>query len=1108
MHEGLNPVPRESSTGSGLDIEGTLIQSSEALAESKDLSIPSDVIQAQEAPKVPGYVLTALIGQGSFARVWKAWQVRTRKVVALKVFTSRAGVNWVFLQREMERLARIDKHPHVVSLLDADLAGQTAWYATELLEGGSLEKFMNPASPVPAARVAAWMEEIAAALSFVHGKGIIHCDLKPGNVLLDESGHVRVADFGQARVMGESSGGLGTLFYMPPEQAVLPKEGEAQVQPDVRWDVYALGATAYALLTGTAPHAGTMTEALSSTATVADRLEVYRVRVKASPLADLEGRKGLDRDLAAIVGKCLASGPDDRYANADALAADLAARRGGLPVSPLRQRRAYRLRKFVRRNAAAVMILALALGGLAASAGRLLVQHATVRQQLAQSLVLRAQQFADQGDDASAALCYARANEIVTTRAAETNALAYLNLIASPLASIECGDTAVTVVEFCVSASRAYVGTTDGGMIIVDLARNLSTARIQAHVKGEWVESLASAPDGRLVATGGGAGDRSLRVWDGVTGAAVAGPFAHEGKVRSVVFGRDGASLYSLDGAGTVRRWSVERRGVRLAAESRGVKLLASGILPRLVVSRDGRLLAVPGEKMVTLFESGTLKRVGQPVVLKGVIMSLAFEPGGSALAIGTTSDLEAAVIVDLRKPGGRPTVLAHDGQIPAMAFSPDGTRLITGCSDGVARVWNTRTWEREFFMRHGAWIEAVAFSPDGSLAITGGRDGIARLWNPATGRIAGGTMRHGGAVKSASLIAADPPVLLTLSEDRVIRKWLLKRTGSLLRELRPRVWAFAFAISPAADRVFAARTDQLGMLWDPATGSQVGPDLVLEGAATGSSFSPDGSVVAVLELGGRVSLWDARSGGLLGRHALPGDVAGTHLFVMTGRDEGVVSDERRALRKWVVGKSALERVAFPHDAIVLAAAASRDARTLATIQGSKVIAWDLETANRHPWRCEHQETVLSAVFSADGRYLLTGGNDRTARMWDLATGEAFGRPIRHDWGVPMVGISSDGRTIATGTYGFMIRLWDAATGQRLGMPLMSDGPTAAAGFSADGKTLVTASESTSVVQVWDVHWLAQRFPPRELTVRVRAATGMSFDAAGQIVVAAPSGRP
>ncbi|HEX4046915.1 MAG TPA: serine/threonine-protein kinase, partial [Elusimicrobiota bacterium] len=188
--------------------DSTEVQPEAARSASGRLSVPKEVERDPAAPDIPGYVLVSPIGSGAFAQVWKAWQARTHKWVAVKVFTQKSGVNWLFLQREVERLIRLDKHPHVVSLLDADLDGELPYYVMDYMEGGSLEKFVDPKNAVPAARAALWLEELASALAYVHAKGLIHCDLKPANILLDEEGHVRLADFGQSRIVTDSSGAL------------------------------------------------------------------------------------------------------------------------------------------------------------------------------------------------------------------------------------------------------------------------------------------------------------------------------------------------------------------------------------------------------------------------------------------------------------------------------------------------------------------------------------------------------------------------------------------------------------------------------------------------------------------------------------------------------------------------------------------------------------------------------------------------------------------------------------------------------------------------------------------------------------------------------------
>src|SRR5262249_40496868 len=153
--------------------------------------------------------------------------------------------------------------------------------------------------------------EVAVGLLHAHAKGVLHCDLKPANVLLDQDGRPRLADFGQSRLSHEQTPALGTLFYMAPEQADL------QAVPDVRWDVYALGALLYGILTGAPPHRSDSAVPESETATdLEERLARYRQLIANSP-PPMAHRQvpGVDRELADIVDGCLARDRHQRYAN-------------------------------------------------------------------------------------------------------------------------------------------------------------------------------------------------------------------------------------------------------------------------------------------------------------------------------------------------------------------------------------------------------------------------------------------------------------------------------------------------------------------------------------------------------------------------------------------------------------------------------------------------------------------------------------------------------------------------------------------------------------------------------------------------------------------------
>jgi serine/threonine protein kinase len=235
--------------------QATEIQSPDGLNLSVDLSIPKHVTQHEAAPDVAGYVLTARLGEGAYGQVWRAWQIRTRKEVAVKVFKQHSGLDWIFLQREVERLLRLDRHPHVVTLLDAGLESDPPFYVVDLLTGGSLDQFVDPQKEPPRrTRAMAWTRQNVRRPELRAQQGSDPLRSEAGQRADRRAGSGAGGGLGQSRVFTESAASLGTLFYMAPEQAVVTELGKP-VHPDVRWDIYALGATLFSMLTGRVPYA-------------------------------------------------------------------------------------------------------------------------------------------------------------------------------------------------------------------------------------------------------------------------------------------------------------------------------------------------------------------------------------------------------------------------------------------------------------------------------------------------------------------------------------------------------------------------------------------------------------------------------------------------------------------------------------------------------------------------------------------------------------------------------------------------------------------------------------------------------------------------------------
>jgi len=290
-------------------------------AESRDRARAQSALAGAPPAAVPGYRILRPIGEGKFGSVWLAREQNTGKHVAIKFYTHRRGVDWSLLGREVEKLAVLYTSRNIVGLLAVGWDHDPPYYVMEYLENGSLAARLGhgPLSPSETVRITT---RICQALIHAHGSGILHCDLKPANILLDQDLEPRLCDFGQSRLADEHSHSLGTLYYMAPEQADL------RAVPDARWDVYALGAMTYHMLTGAPPfRTAENDQRLNEATSLNDRLIRYREIVTQSPKpVDHRKAPGVDPQLAEIVDRCLAADPARRLSNAQVVLDRLNAR--------------------------------------------------------------------------------------------------------------------------------------------------------------------------------------------------------------------------------------------------------------------------------------------------------------------------------------------------------------------------------------------------------------------------------------------------------------------------------------------------------------------------------------------------------------------------------------------------------------------------------------------------------------------------------------------------------------------------------------------------------------------------------------------------------------
>src|SRR5688572_8145096 len=290
-----------------MSYDQTQIQGTEEQRRAQELSL-----QRWRPPiDIPGYEPRRFLGAGAYGEVWVAIDRNTGRQVAIKYYAHRGGLDWSILSREVEKLAFLSADRYVVQLLDVGWDSTPPYYVMEYVEQGSLEERLKNEPPLGVEQAVSLFRDVAVGLVHAHDKGVLHCDLKPANILLDHEGRPRIAAFGQSRLSHEQQPALGTLFYMAPEQA------DMKAVPDARWDVYALGALLYTMLTGSPPHRHekAVTE-IESARDLDDRLARYRRLIVDSP-PPREHRRipGVDRALADILDRCLAVDPKQRYPN-------------------------------------------------------------------------------------------------------------------------------------------------------------------------------------------------------------------------------------------------------------------------------------------------------------------------------------------------------------------------------------------------------------------------------------------------------------------------------------------------------------------------------------------------------------------------------------------------------------------------------------------------------------------------------------------------------------------------------------------------------------------------------------------------------------------------
>ncbi len=1020
--------------------------------------------------RVGRYVIVGELGRGGMGAVFRAHDPTLRRDGAVQMMLDPAGAGARGRERfirEARAAARL-RHPGIVPLHEVGEDAGRPFLVMDLVAGETLED-ARVRGRLPPRRVAEIVRALAEALEHAHGEGVLHRDLKPQNVILDEAGRPHLLDFGLARTLDAdprltASGQLlGTPQYMSPEQA----RGDGTSGP--RSDIWGLGGVLYFALLGHPPFDG---EAI---------YEVIRKVFQAEPPAPRAVDPGVHPDLETITLRCLEKDPERRYASAAAVAEDLRRFLNGEPIDARPIGRVARARRWSRRNrmlaatlvAAAALTVSFVVAGIVGS----IWSYRMIQSERDAAIAAQREAEAREAEalDNLALALVEKGNRLLATDSLAARAL-FARAIAlrdSPTARAQLLSTRLGLAHATYARRHPHRATTD--LVASDDGRVLafaSSGRVYLHdadgerpprlleVEGAPVSAIALSADGRRLAL---VRHFDLELYDVDVGAP---------------------RLTLRVGLEDLRREGLTAATILLEAEVIVVADSRGGVS----VLRDRT-----GERVAWL---PTRTRKGDGTKLNALSVV------GNVVARGGTTNAE---ILLTPLDASAPTRSLDAGErISAFALSRAGDRLAFAVASGVIRIVavDTLALLAETKLTEGVGVEIDWGPGDGRLAIgTSLRD--VWLWDLSAHRLWRAHFRDSKSrIDDVRLIGTNRIVTLvdaSVGQGSEMVLQVLQHHDdhrSLVRYIdsgREPLEAVSFA--PGGDRIVAGGSGIL-TAWELATGLRRWRSRQHQGGLHALAIDPGGELVATagsgqdpvnlarLEDGARGPILDRAAAG--NADALAWDPAGGRLAARVNA----------RLVGWDIASGRLDR-SLPAVPPIQTLAWTRIDGWGAS--GSPaVLALGMSSMNLHLWDVSTDREVgvvrdvgtTELAFADDGRRVFgVGGGSSGVRVWDLDAGSDEPAVLPHEVSINAMAASVDGSRLATVDEMDCLSLWDVP-GRRLIVRLKIGWDLSSAAFSPDGRLLAIAGQTIQIIDVEGV----ERFltePAHALAAAERQATGL-----------------
>ncbi len=1066
---------------------------------------PDDEVPQADTPgDVFGkYRLIEKLGEGGMGVVWRAQQDHPiRRVVALKIVKAARVSGQVPLRFESERQAlAILNHPNIATVFDAAATDDgRPYFVMEYVPGSPITQFADRHGLSIRARLELFLQ-VCEGVEHAHQKGLLHRDLKPGNILVasqDGRSVVKIIDFGIAKATGpqvtagivETHVGvlLGTPEYMSPEQASLTPEGV-----DTRTDIYSLGLVLYELLTGSLPfdvHSLRRRPVIEMLRVIREeeppRLTVRLTGQSETALQEIAQRRlaqpralvrQLRGDLEWITGRALEKEPARRYPSASELRADVQRHLSNEVVQAGPPSIAYRVHKFARRHRgiAAISIALVATIVTAAVLSTVLWIRSErarrdTRSQLVATLVAGGVARMDAWDWAGGLLSFVKALELEPDRARERDHRVRIGQVLQRMPRlVRLWAHGLRVKSVSVSAQGIVASAgTDGMVRLWSIQTGQQIGQPLRHDGA--VNHVVFSPDGMWLASA--SDDGTAKIWSASDGAPVGQPLRHEKGVAEVAFSPDSQVIATAGADGWAKLW-------RLGSDMPYVQINLGAALLRVVFTRDGsRFAAAATEKDAHPFAVRVWStKDGRPAGnwIRGqpgwTLHDMDLAPDGAHVVVGGYLGCFCARLwnASTGTPVGDPFV--HRNAIVSARFNSTGAMVLSAGYDRVVQVWTVPMAQRAAPpWTIGGWPESVRFTADGQLlaATASGAVELVFPGSPAAyenfRRLP--TFMHAGPVTSATLDGSGR-FLVTSSSDGGVRVWDL--APALVTEA-PFAWYGSRWGSPVIFAEGGRHLVSMQRIFDTTSGLPVIPPLRVDTDDFHVTVSRDSRLVATA--GARqVRVWDATTGEPVS------PVLNPRGELRIGNPLAFSADGRRLLTLsnadgigdatvWDIATGA-RAMTLKHNGNVTAGAFSPDGTLLLTSSTERDVnlrIWRLDQqtlvfSGRHP------EGVFSAMFAGPGR-IVTVGFDQRVLEWRLESTLTSSEVLELHSEPRLLDIV--GRTVIAGGRGGDVRARTIGSGAPTLTNLSQTGAVMSADVSPDGEWLV-ASGDDGRAQLWNL---------------------------------------